>query len=266
MTTLTIGGGDIVYEEWGTGDPPLLLLHGFTGSRLDWTDVVGDRATDRRVVAYDQRGHGDSANRGLADAYTFDRLVDDLAEVVEERALVPFDLLGHSMGGIVSMRYALANRDRLRSLILMDTAAEPAGAIPRSWIDHVLTMARDQGMGAVAEMMANAMAHMPTAPRAEVLDRLRYKITNMDVEAFAAFAEELNGYPSMLAELAALTLPVTVIVGENDTGLRAGADELAATIPGAELVVVAGAGHSPQEDEPAAWIDAVRSHLARVTA
>ena len=58
--------------------------------------------------------------------------------------------------------------------------------------------------------------------------------------------------------------PTTVLVGENDTGLRASADLLAERIPGAQLVVIPDAGHSPQEDQPQLWIDAVQHHLARV--
>jgi pimeloyl-ACP methyl ester carboxylesterase len=55
-----------------------------------------------------------------------------------------------------------------------------------------------------------------------------------------------------------------VLVGENDTGLRASADVLAARIPGADLVVIPDAGHSPQEDQPQLWTDAVQRHLARL--
>jgi 3-oxoadipate enol-lactonase len=260
--TLAVGGVDLTYEEWGTGDPPLLLLHGFTGSRLDWADVVDELAAERRVVAYDQRGHGDSG-AGRADAYTFDQLLADLAAVVDQRGLAPFHLLGHSMGGIVAMRFALDHADKLASLILMDTAGAPAGQIPQGWVDHVLGVARADGMGAVAEMMLAFMDKQPTPPRPEVRDRLRYKLTNMDVEAFGALSAELNAYPSVLDGLAGLDLPVTVLVGENDTGLRAGADTLAATIPGAELVVIPGAGHSPQEDDPTAWLAAVTTHLGR---
>ncbi len=263
MTTLRINDADIAYEDHGSGDPPLLLLHGFTGSRLDWADVIGELAGDRRVVAYDQRGHGDSSNLGRAAAYTFDQLVDDLTGFVDQCALAPFDLLGHSMGGVVAMRYALARPDTLRSLILMDTAGAPAGQIPKSWVGHVLDLARADGMGAVAEMFLRFMEKQPTPPSATGRERLRYKLTNMDVEAFAAFSTELNSYPSLLDGLAGLKLPVTVLIGENDSGLRAGADALAATIPDAHLVVISGAGHSPQEDDPTAWVAAVAGHLAR---
>ncbi len=261
--SIAVDGVDLRYEEWGAGNPPLLLLHGFTGSRLDWTDVVEALAADRRVVAYDQRGHGESTNVGRADAYTFDRLLADLEAVVAERNLAPFHLLGHSMGGILAMRYAIAHPEQLASLILMDTAGAAAGQIPQAWVDRVLALARNEGMGAVAEMMIGFMDRQEPAPRAEVRDRIRFKLTNMDVEAFGALSAALNTYPPLLDDLTKLDLPVTVLVGENDVGLRPGADALAAAIPGAELVVIPGAGHSPQEDDPPTWTAAVSAHLAR---
>lgn len=260
----TDDGVVLAYAEHGVGDEPLLLLHGFTGSSLDWADVVSDMASDRRVITYDQRGHGDSTNAGDAGAYTFARLATDLALVIEERGLAPLDLLGHSMGGIVAMQYAVAHRERLRSLILMDTAGAPAGGLGRAFIDMVVATARDQGMGVVAEMMVAFLQRQPRTPRPAVVERVRRKLTTMDVEAFAALGDELGTYESLLDDLAGLDMPVTVIVGEHDSGLRAGADTLAATIPGAELVVIPDAGHSPQEDNTAAWLAAVRSHLARV--
>ena len=67
----------------------------------------------------------------------------------------------------------------------------------------------------------------------------------------------------MVERLGEISCPTTVIVGEHDTGLRGAADVFAEHVPGAELVVIAGAGHSPQEDQPQAWIDAVQGHLAR---
>jgi 3-oxoadipate enol-lactonase len=264
IDTLAINGAELVYEAWGDGDVPLLLLHGFTGSRLDWADVVDDLARDRLVVAYDQRGHGDSTNFGDVSAYTFERLAADLDAVVADRGLAPIDLLGHSMGGIIAMRYAIDHPDTLRSLVLMDTAGAPAGGIPRAWVDGVLQNARENGMSAVAEMMVRFLDAQDPPARQAVKERVRRKLSNMDQEAFAGFSSALSTYESMLDELSSLSMPVTVLVGENDTGLREGADVLAKTIPGAELVVIPDAGHSPQEDNAAAWLAAVRDHLERV--
>jgi hypothetical protein len=108
--------GDVVlrYDEQGSGEPPLLLLHGFTGAALDFVEVIPALAATRRVVAYDQRGHGDSTNTGAASTYTFDQLTADLASFADARvssAVRPARALD---GGIISLRYVLASGARAR--------------------------------------------------------------------------------------------------------------------------------------------------------
>jgi pimeloyl-ACP methyl ester carboxylesterase len=272
MGKRTIGDVELEVHEWGSGEPALLLLHGFTGSSLDWSDVTAELSTDRRVVAYDQRGHGDSTNTGDPSTYTIDQLTTDLAAVVDELELAPFDLLGHSMGGIVAMQYALARPDTLRSLILMDTFAAPNGGIPTTWIDHVVGLGRDKGMDAVAEMFLSYIDQAPNAAslsaarRDELASRLRYKLTHMDLVALDQLGRGLGTFDAMLDQLGGLQMPVTVIVGENDAGLREPADLMAKTIPGAVLEIIPASGHSPQEDNAPVWLAAVRGHLGRAEA
>ena len=97
--------------------------------------------------------------------------------------------------------------------------------------------------------------------RPRIAERNRHKLTNMDVEAFAALAEELRSFPSLLERLGTITCPTTVLVGELDASLRDASDNIAKAIPGAELVVIEGAAHCPQEERRDAWLAAVRKHL-----
>jgi pimeloyl-ACP methyl ester carboxylesterase len=264
---VAVDGVVLHYDEAGVGDPALLLLHGYTGAAVDFVDVIPALASHRRVVAYDQRGHGESTNTRQPASYTFDRLTDDLAAFVDARALAPFDLLGHSMGGIIALRYVLAFPDRVRSLVLMDTGAAPAARVADVF-GGLIAVARDRGMDAVYAIVRRFLVQQGEATGKPVpdilLDRLEWKYSNMDPSAFVAFATALGEYPSMVERLGELACPVTVIVGENDTGLRPSADQLAQHIASAELVVIPNAGHSPQEDEPDAWIEAVERHLSRV--
>jgi 3-oxoadipate enol-lactonase len=93
---------------------------------------------------------------------------------------------------------------------------------------------------------------------------MKTKLGQMDTVAFTELGEELLTYPSILDQLAGLGIPTTVIVGVNDHGLRGPADDLASTIPGAELALIADAAHSPQDENRDAWLAAVERHLARV--
>jgi pimeloyl-ACP methyl ester carboxylesterase len=250
---------ELAHATYGEGFP-LVLVHGFTGSSLDWADVVEPLARGRRVITFDHRGHGESTNTGDAATYTFDQLVADMTGLVDRLGLDRFDLLGHALGGVVSMRYAVNHPERVRSLVLMDTAARAMDGAS-DFLRGGIELVRAQGTRAVYDVV---QLFLGTGERADVMrDRLRTKLEQMDPVAFVALGEELLSYPSLLDRLATIAVPTTVVIGETDIGLRPAADELAAAVPGAVLVVVPGAGHSPQDENPAARLDAVEHHLAR---
>jgi pimeloyl-ACP methyl ester carboxylesterase len=250
---------ELAYDVVGAG-PPFVLVHGFTGSSLDWTDVVDALARQRTVVVFDHRGHGESTNTGDESTYTFSQLTDDLTALVDALELAPFDLLGHSMGGVVAMRYALAHPERVRSLVPMDTAARPTTRNP-AFFRTGIELVRSKGMHALYEVVHPFLGN---GERAEVLrGRVRIKFEQMDPAAFCAFGEELLTYESLLGDLPRIDIPTTVIVGEHDNGLREDAEELAATIPDAVLCVIPAAAHSPQDENREAWLEAVEAHLKR---
>jgi pimeloyl-ACP methyl ester carboxylesterase len=247
-------------DEWGSGRP-LVLLHGYMGSGRDFLGVAPRLAEDRRVVAITHRGHGQSTNTGES-TYTFTQLGTDLARTLDALGLDTFDLLGHSMGGILSMAYVLAHPERVRSLVLMDTAAAPATTEQPEIMVTLATMACEQGMPALWEQVGEMWSAAVTDQ--DIKAHMRDAVLALDPFALRELGRELFDYPSMLAALTGVTCQTTVIVGENDIGLRAGADDLARTIPGAALEVIAGAAHSPQVEQPDAWVAAVQAHLARV--
>lgn len=265
---MQVNGLELFVVDEGSSDVPLVLVHGYTGGQSDWDDVAPALAEKRRVIRYSHRGHAESENTGDQSSYTFEHLSEDLAALVDALSLDQIDLLGHSMGGATVMRYVLEHPEKVRSLVLMDTAAEPQNALPMELIEGLAQQGREGGMQVVVDVMApfiGAMQDKLTPERrAELSARGAAKMSNMDPEAFVAFARGLNEYPSMVDRLKTITCPTMILVGENDAGLRDGSEVMAREIPGASLVVIPNAGHSPQEDDPAAWLEAVEAHLARV--
>src|SRR6185437_13436755 len=143
--SLSVNGIELAWSERGSGTagrPTLVLVHGFTGSAHDFALVADDLATDRRVVLLDQRGHGDSTKTGSLEGYTIDQLVADLAAFLDAVGDGPVDLLGHSMGGRVSMGLVLSRPDLVSTLVLMDTSAwsfmppdDNIRQLVRAWIE-----------------------------------------------------------------------------------------------------------------------------------
>jgi pimeloyl-ACP methyl ester carboxylesterase len=173
------------------------------------------------------------------------------------------------MGGIVSMRYVLAHPDRVRSLILMDTLARH-DYIPPEIMDLMLENGRQHGMDGLAELMVEferAQPRVEPARQELMLERARYKLSHMDLEAYLGLGSNLASFESLVERLRAeLRCATTVLVGENDAGLRPAATEIVEAIDGAVEIVIPNAAHSPQEENREAWLDAVRSHLVRVGA
>jgi pimeloyl-ACP methyl ester carboxylesterase len=115
------GGLRLHYQDYGTaGRPPILCVHG-GAAHAHWFDFFASGfVADFHVRALDFRGHGDSQWMTPPD-YTYERHAADLAEIAEKLDLRDFVLLGHSMGGLVSLLYAATYPGRARALIIVDS-------------------------------------------------------------------------------------------------------------------------------------------------
>jgi len=118
------GGLRLHYQDYGSANrPPMLCLHG-GAAHAHWFDYIAPGFTgDHHVLALDQRGHGDSewAN---PPSYAYERYAADLAEVAEKLDLRDFVLIGHSMGGTVSLEYASTYPGRVGKLIVVDSTLQ----------------------------------------------------------------------------------------------------------------------------------------------
>ena len=146
-------GIEIAFEEHGRGDRPLLLVHGFTGFRQDFASQLAGLAQHGRVLAPDLRGHGESGRTGDPASYGFEELTADLLGFLDALGIERCDLLGHSMGGMVALRAALAAPGRIASLVLMDTAPGPLAFIDRAQLELAARVAREAGMAVLAQIL-----------------------------------------------------------------------------------------------------------------
>lgn len=269
-----LGDVEIEWERAGAGDRPFVLVHGFTGSRDDWADVLPALAELGPTITLDQRGHGGSTNPGTPGAYSLEHLVRDLARFFDAVGIERCDLLGHSMGGMVCLRLALAHPARVASLVLMDTAPGPIAAQPRRIFEIGGKIAREQGMAALfAAMRAQTLSdpNRPLAARraeeamgpARYWERVRAKIEAMDPEAFATLGPLLTDHEGVEDRLGEIRCPTTVVVGAEDAAFLAPSRALEAGIAGARLVEIPGAAHSPQTENAGPWLVAIRDHLGR---
>jgi pimeloyl-ACP methyl ester carboxylesterase len=272
--SLSVNGVELAWSDHGhspAGTPPLVLLHGFTGSSHDFALVVDDLAVDRRVVLVDQRGHGHSTKTGRLEGYTIDQLVADLAAFLDAVGGGPVDLLGHSMGGRVSMGLVLSRPELVSTLVLMDTSAwsfmppdDGIRQLVNAWIE---AFDPRRGMPESLSVGSPEDALIAESTPASWQEEKAAIFAGMDAYAVKAFgmalmADVTAGETSLRAELPSITCPTTVIAGEHDHPLVDQAPELASLVANGRLSVIDGAYHSPQLTHSEDWKNTVRAHLA----
>jgi pimeloyl-ACP methyl ester carboxylesterase len=277
---ITIAGADgplaLSVAEAGAGGRPLVLVHGFTGAKedfTDWLDPLAERGW--HAIAPDQRGHGDSPKPADEAAYSFDGFATDLLALLDAMGWSSAVALGHSMGGMVLQTAVLRAAERFDAIILMDTshrALRADGGI----IDLAIGIARAEGMAAVLaaqealdgeDPLGNPIDRRLKAERPGYKEFGDRKMLTSSPAMYAAMIKVLTDATSgldRLDDLAKLTVPALVVVGDHDTPFLKPSQRMAAAIPGAELAVIPDAAHSPQFENPEPWWKAVEGFLHRV--
>ncbi len=270
VTSKTVQVRDIEMAYWdiGEGDRTFVLVHGYTGSKLDFVSHLDALGNLGRTLLIDQRGHGETSNPGSADEYSYEGLGADLDAFLDAMGLDRVDLLGHSLGGMMAMRYTLAHPERVASLILMDTGPYP---MPAQLDRAARTRLVAGGMAdllALRKVTAKTMERSPSVVALEervgsdvYWQMIEEKLLAMDPVAFVELGQLLNDAPSVLDDLSAIVCPTTVIVGEEDTPFIKASDNMVAAIANAKLAFISNAAHSPQNENPKPWIEAVTSHI-----
>ncbi len=232
----------------------LLLLHGFTQTGRAWAPVVDALGERYRCVAPDLPGHGLASERRPA---TFDGVSAWV------RAFKPprFALAGYSMGGRLALHAALALQQRITRLVLVGASPGIADAQERDARAAADRALADRIEAEGLEAFVDEWGKQPLfagQPRAIATfareDRLR--------GTAAGYAAALRGMGTgemqpLWERLGDLTMPVTLIAGERDEKFRALAEEMAAAITDARVVVVPNAGHAVQLEQPHAVAEAI---------
>jgi pimeloyl-ACP methyl ester carboxylesterase len=243
------------YRDWPAkraGAPDLVLLHGFTGHARSW-DAFAEAMRDRyRVLALDQRGHGESA-WAAADKYGAGEMVDDLAAFVAALKLQRFTLLGLSMGGNVAIHYGGRRPPELSRLVIVDIAPE----IVASGAARIQTgvRARDT-FESRDEAFAAARAANATPPEAHHRHRVDHSALRAPGTVRARDPEA--GWRAV----ADIAVPTLLIRGENSDILSPeAAQRMLDSNSNIHMATVAGSGHSVPLDKPDGFLAACREFL-----
>ncbi len=249
----TIGNAQIYYEVAGQGQP-LVMLHAGVADSRQWNNEFTHFAERFQVVRYDRRGFGKSEPVDGEFSH-----MDDLAALLDHLGLhEPLVMMGCSMGGRLTMDFALAQLARAKALIMVGSG--PGGLeldVPTPALFAEAEAAYNAGdLDRVAELETqiwfDGMGRSPQQVN-QAMRRLAYDMNRL---ALAHEAKEMGALrpdagPPAAGRLAELELPVLVIVGAHDTPFTlAAADFMAEKLPAARKVVIEDAAHLPNMDQP----------------
>lgn len=264
--TTSSDGARIHYEVHGTGEPVLLIM-GLGSNAYGWARTLPWLAERYQAIAFDNRGVGRSdVPEG---AYTIAQMAADAGAVLDACGHVTAHVMGASLGGMIAQRFAVLYPDRLRSLILLCTT--PGGASATRASDEVMQALVAGGEDPATVYRRNAWflygedtrANHPGRIEEDLVERGRIPPTPQGYfgQIQAAMLHDVWD------ELPALRVPTLVVHGDADILVPTeNGRAIAGRIPGAELVLLPGAGHMLQADAGAAVREAVLGFLARVAA
>ncbi|MDJ0869799.1 MAG: 2-succinyl-6-hydroxy-2,4-cyclohexadiene-1-carboxylate synthase [Myxococcota bacterium] len=266
---VAVDGVRLHAELRGSG-PPLVLLHGFTGSAHGMAGVGAALADDFRTIAIDLVGHGRSDAPDDPAAYAMPRCVAQVCGVLDALGVERAHWLGYSMGGRVALSLCAARPERAASALLVGASAGIESATERAARardDEALADAIERdGVPAFVErwtahpLFASQRERLSAAARAA---QRRERLANRA----RGLAHSLRGMgsgaqPPLHGALASIDVPICLAAGANDPKFRALAASLAARLPRGEWALVPDAGHAAHLENPRACLALARRWLA----
>lgn len=229
-----------IHYEVHSGGPrtPVLMSHGFSATGVMHFRTVPALTASRTCITWDVRGHGASDYPVDPAAYTIPATIADMRAILDTEGIDRVILLGHSMGGFLSLSFQRALPERVRALILVGTGPGYRRDESRAaWNDLCETYAEafeQQGLRALSG--------------AEEVRAASHR--NAGGLVLAARGILTQDDSDVLDHLADIDIPTLIVAGSEDRPFLPGMTYMASKIAGAQHVVIAGAGHAPMLTHP----------------
>ena len=257
---LDVGDGLTLHVERDGSGPPLLLLHGFTGSTITWSTLRAALRDRFELLIIDLPGHGRSSAPTDPARYALPRVADDIARVLDALDVARTAVLGYSMGARTALQFALAHPERVSALVLESASpgiGDPTERSARVAADGALAASIErEGIETFVDrweklpLWASQVALGPVTRARLRAERLAQRPEGLANSLRGAGA----GVESPVTErLGSIAAPVLLIVGALDTKYVALGRAMQERLPDARLEVVENAGHAVHLERPEAF-------------
>ncbi len=263
---IPVGDLNVAVSDRGDG-PPVILLHGLACGKRMWFHQIAALKHRFRVIAYDQRGHGQTDAPRSATDYSAALLARDLFGVLDALNIQRAAIVGFSLGGGPALALATARPERVSKLVLADVGAGADDPLKTEWLarrwvslidrgevdELVCDMLRSELFKVYARRNPRRRTHMAALIRGTPVAGLRFTLSEVLAKRKSLFR--------MTNLLKTVRAPTLVLAGQQDYNCSKAARLLAQTIPDAKLKFIADSGHMVPLEQPAAFNAALLEFL-----
>lgn len=260
MPTISANGANLYYEITGSGKETIVFSHGLLWSGEMFAEQVKYFQDRYTCVTYDHRGQGRS--EVTATGYDMETVYQDAIAVIEGLNLAPCHFIGLSMGGFVGMRIAARRPDLLKSVVLMETTADPE---PFAFKYNVLNLIVSLfGVKSVTNQVMPIMfsqTFMNDSKRSKIRKEWTEKLQK-NAKTITRAVKGVISRQGVFDEIAKITLPTLILVGDEDVAtVPAKSQRLHSQIKSSTLVIIKNAGHTSSVEEPTQVNKAIEDFL-----
>ncbi len=264
MTNLTVNNVSYAIDRAGTGTP-IVLLHGFTGSKSNWEFLTSKFATEHTIIAPDILGHGNSDSPDDPSRYRMEFVANDIVKLIRSMTSAKVTLVGYSMGGRLALYIALNYPELLHTLVL-----ESASPGLREGVKRAERRERDNALAEKIEHdgIPNFVDFWQDIPlfdsQKNLTHNLRQRLREQRLRNnTVGLANSLRGMgtgvqPALWDQLSRLMIPTLLITGAYDNKFVRIAREMVNHMPNAKHVTIPEAGHTVHLEAPDQFVSHVR--------
>jgi pimeloyl-ACP methyl ester carboxylesterase len=251
----------LAYSEAGSGETPVVLLHGYPFNRSMWREQVEALSKNYRVITPDLRGHGETSAEPASTSMA--AMARDVAALLDDLGIERACLGGLSMGGYVTFSFYSLFRERVLALILADTRpqgdTEEAARKREQQAEQILK----EGMESIADdFLKKVLTPATLSERPQIVARVREMITRTNPAGAAAALRAMATRPDQTNLLPEINVPALIIVGSEDTlTTPKDAELMRREIPDSRLKIIEGAAHLSNLERSAEFTDALSHFL-----
>jgi pimeloyl-ACP methyl ester carboxylesterase len=256
-----VGSTEISFYDEGKGNP-ILLIHGFAGSKQYWDRVIPKLASEYRVIALDLPGHGDS---GMSkDNYSIEDMAGTVNELLDQLDLDKVTMFGHSLGGYITLAFAELYPDYLNGFALVHSTANPDSVEAKEAREANAKKIQEDGARPFIEGLSRKLFSPENTEvnSTEIEETVKIGMYTK-VEGLVSALLAMKNRPERNHVLKDTELPVLLIAGEQDQIIPA-EKTFTVTKPNIEKEILTGAGHMSMYEQPEELVKVMKDFLAKI--